>query len=267
MLKISVIMGVYNCEDTLERSINSIINQTYKNWELILCDDCSTDNTYIIANNFVEKYSNITLIKNNKNMGLAYSLNRCVEHANGIYLARMDGDDVSFPERFQLQVKILDKNTEYAIVGSSVILFDDTGEKAVRSHPEKPTKYNLICSTPFTHPTVMMRKKSFEKSGRYTMLKRTQRGQDTDLWFKFYANGFKGYNIPTPLLKYKESVYDYKKRSLKVRIRGVKTRLKGYKGLNLPKRYYIFAFKPIITGLIPKRAMYFYHKSIKGRNL
>ena len=69
-------MGIYNCADTLDEAIESVLNQTYKNWELVMCDDCSTDNTYNIAKRYSDKYDNIVLLKNEKNMRLAYSLNR-----------------------------------------------------------------------------------------------------------------------------------------------------------------------------------------------
>ena len=79
MEKISVIMGIYNCAGTLPKAIDSIVNQTYSNWQFIICDDCSTDNTYEIAESYVNRYpSKIILIKNNKNSGLAYSLNHCL---------------------------------------------------------------------------------------------------------------------------------------------------------------------------------------------
>lgn len=264
MPAVSVIMGIFNCEETLEKSIKSIIDQTYTDWELILCDDCSVDNTYRTAETFAEQYRNIILLKNEQNMGLAYTLNKCSKYAKGDYLARMDGDDVCLTERFQEQVDFLNNNEEYSLVGSSAVLYDETGDKAVRRNKEFPNQYDLIHSTPFVHPSIMIRKTAFDIINGYTVSKRTKRGQDTDLWFKFYAQGFKGYNIQKPLIKYKESITDYKKRSFKVRWRGMKTRFIGYKRLGLPAKYYIFALKPVIAGLIPKKVMYFYHKSIKG---
>src|SRR5699024_2253424 len=95
MASVSVIMGIYNCEETLSQSINSIIDQTYTDWELILCDDCSLDNTYNIAKTFADQLKNIVLLKNSKNEGLNYTLNKCLRYAKGQYIARMDGDDIS----------------------------------------------------------------------------------------------------------------------------------------------------------------------------
>ena len=106
--KVSVIMGIYNCERTLAESIESILSQSYKNWELILCDDASTDGTLRIAKQYAAHYSDcIKLIQNKTNKRLAASLNHCLSHATGDYIARQDGDDLSFPRRLEKQVAFL----------------------------------------------------------------------------------------------------------------------------------------------------------------
>lgn len=264
MPNISVIMGIYNCEKTLSKSIESIMGQTYTDWELIMCDDCSNDKTYEVAKSYSDRYSNITLIKNDRNMGLAYSLNKCLKIAKGIYIARMDADDISMENRFMIQKNFLDKNPQYHVVGSAVILYDESGDKAIRKSIEVPVKTDLVKVVPFIHPTIMMRKHSYDLLKGYIVSDRTKRGQDADLWYRFYALGFKGYNIQQPLLKYHESINDYKKRSLIVRWRGMKTRILGYKALKFPLRYYIFAIKPLLTAIIPNKLMYYYHKSRRG---
>ena len=92
--KVSIIMGIYNCADTLEEAVESILQQTYDDWELIMCDDGSMDSTYEIATRFSRQYENIIAFQNEKNMGLNYTLNKCLEKAKGEYIARMDGDDI-----------------------------------------------------------------------------------------------------------------------------------------------------------------------------
>ena len=110
MAKISVIMGIYNCASTLKEAIECIINQTFLDWELIMCDDGSTDNTIKVAQKYVEKYpEKIFLLVNKENRGLNYTLNRCLSIAKGIYIARMDGDDLCSPNRFQREVDILEQ--------------------------------------------------------------------------------------------------------------------------------------------------------------
>ena len=111
--KVSIIMGIYNCASTLPEAIDSIINQTYNNWELIMCDDGSVDNTYEIADKYRNQYpKKIVLLKNEKNMGLNYTLNECLKHSSGEYIARMDGDDLSLPTRLEKEVAFLENNTQ-----------------------------------------------------------------------------------------------------------------------------------------------------------
>ena len=101
-IEISIIMGIYNCEKYLRASIDSVLSQTFKRWELIMCDDGSIDNTYNIAKEYQEKYPDkIILLKNDKNLGLNQTLNNCLEKAKGKYIARQDGDDVSVKDRLE----------------------------------------------------------------------------------------------------------------------------------------------------------------------
>lgn len=98
--EISLIMAVYNCQDTVAEAIDSIIGQTFQDFECIICDDCSTDDTYRIVCEFANEYPDrIVVLRNERNEKLAYSLNHCLRHAKGEYIARMDGDDISLPER------------------------------------------------------------------------------------------------------------------------------------------------------------------------
>lgn len=264
--RVSVIMGIYNCESTLDRCIDSILKQTYKNFEIIMCDDCSSDNTLKLAIKYSNMYENIKVIKNKKNRGLAFSLNHCLSVANGKYIARMDADDICLPNRIEKQVEFLEQNKQYQVVGSSVILFDENGDKGLRSTLEKPTKYDTIKGTPYAHPSIMMRKEAYDILDGYTVLPRTRRGQDLDLWYRFYRNGFEGYNIQEPLLKYHEGIGDYKKRDLKTSIGIMKTMYLGFKNLKFPIITYVYIFKPILASIIPNKLMYLYHKKITNKD-
>lgn len=257
---VSVLMGVYNDAALIERSIESIRNQTYQNWELIICDDCSTDATGEAVKRIQGVEARIKYIKHEKNRGLAAALNTCLAKANGLFCARMDADDISVPSRFQQQVTFLLEHDEYAIVGSSVIPFDESGERHVRLINEYPSVNDLVLNTTFYHPTVMVRTQVYQELGGYLELKRTRKGQDVDLWFRLYAHGYKGYNFQAPLLKYHESLNDYKKkRSVPAAWGMVKTRWIGYKLNHLPVYVYPMAIKPLISALIPKRIMHTLH--------
>lgn len=262
--KVSVIMGIYNCENTLDKAINSIVNQTYTNWELIMCDDASTDNTYVVAKEYEKKYPNkIIVLKNEVNMRLAASLNRCIEVATGEYIARMDADDECVQNRFEKQVDFLNKNVEYDVVGSARFLNDESGYMKITKVKENPNKMDLKYGTPFAHPTIMIRKECINQLNGYQVLPRTIRGQDLDLWFRFFASGYKGYNLKEPLLIYHEDLKDYKKRTLKTSLMYVKTNLYGFKLLNFSLKTYIYAFKPLISAILPNKVMMKYHRKEK----
>lgn len=261
---VSVIMGVYNTAESLPRSIQSILDQTYTNWELIMCDDCSTDNTYEVALEYAKKYPNIKVVKNEKNMRLAYSLNHCLKYAQGEYVARMDADDICLPERFEKQVQLLNMHKEYMVVGSELIPYDENGERAPRPVKEYPIARDMKRGVTFLHPTIMMRKEAYDALDGYYVSKRTRKGQDLDLWFRFYAKGFKGYNIQEPLLKYHESLDDYKKkRNISYSWAMVKTSLYGFKINRFPIYLYPWAFKHLVSALVP-RWMRFNIKKRKG---
>lgn len=257
---VSVIMGAYNCENTIERSIKSIIDQTYDNWELIICDDCSMDNTYGV----LSKYKNnpkIKILRNDKNRKLAYSLNQCLRVAKGEYIARMDADDESLPKRFEVEVDFLEKHPEFELVSCRSVVSSQGKNLGIRGIENEPTSKDLITGNPFMHPTIMMRKRAYDRLNGYTVSKRTERGQDVDLWFRFFKEGYRGYVINDVLYKYSESISDFKRRTLKSAIGCIQTSLYGYKLLDIPMRYYICAFKPLLRVIFPNKLLYF----IKGK--
>ena len=157
MPTISVVMGIYNCAKTLEEAVNCKINQTNTDWELIMCDDCSTDDTYSVAESLAKKDSRIVLLKNEKNLTLAPTLNKCIEHAKGKYIARMDGDDLCKLDRFEKEVDILENHPEFALVSCNMDLFDENGTYRTVYYNETPTLANLVKASQFCHASCMMR--------------------------------------------------------------------------------------------------------------
>lgn len=255
-------MGIYNCEVTLAESIESVLNQSFTDYNMVLCDDGSTDNTYKIALEYKNKYpSKIILIKNQQNQGLNYTLNKCIENAEGEYLARMDGDDKIDPDRFKYQVDFLDSNKDYAFVSSAMIYFDENGEWG-RSHPSiEPRKKDFIKGTPFSHAASMIRKTSMSNVNGYTVNKRLLRVEDYHLWIKMYALGLKGYNIQKPLYFMRDDNQAYRRRNLRNRVNEVYVKILAVKLLKLPVYYYLFVFKPILTYFIPKKIYMTIHKN------
>lgn len=246
--KISVIMSVRNCEQYLSQAIDSIINQTYENWEFVICNDCSTDGTFKICQEYAEKYpEKFILLENDTNRKLAYSLNRCLEKATGKFVARMDGDDLSHPERFEKQVTYLVEHPEVDLVSCAFKIFNEKGESHIFYMAEHPDKYSLYKSVPFGHGMLMTYKRVYDELNGYTVAKRTERGQDYDLWFRFFHRGFTGVNLQEALYEYRENDAAIKRRSFKVRWQTYQTTKMGYKLLNYPMSWRIWAFVSVVV--------------------
>lgn len=259
---ISVIMGIYNCADTLPEAIDSILGQTYQNWELILCDDCSTDNTYAVAESYRDQYPDkIKLIRNDRNSKLAYSLNHCLQYAEGEFVARMDGDDLSKPERFEKQLAFLQAHPEVDLVGTAMQRFDEKGLGTVIEKPEKPDKYTLRRSIPFNHATILTYKRVYDALKGYTVSDRTVRAQDYDLWFRFYHAGFTGANLRETLYLVREDGAAYKRRTIKVRWVTLQTTYMGFRLLGFPKRWLIRpTVEAVVKSMIPSGFVRRYHQ-------
>lgn len=252
MIEVSIIMGVYNCEATLSQAIDSIINQTYKNWELIICDDGSSDETFDIAKQYEKKYSNIHVCQNSMNQGLNETLNKCLAYAKGKYIARMDGDDISLPTRLEKEINFLKNNPQYSIVSTPMIYFDENGDFGKSTMINIPTKYDVIKGTPFCHAPCMVKKEAYAIVNGYSTNKKTLRVEDYDLWVRMLSLGYKGYNLDECLYKMRDDRNAYNRRKFKYRINESYVKYKAYKSLELPKRYFIYVFRPIIVGLLPK---------------
>lgn len=254
-------MGIYNVEDTLKEALDSIINQTFKDFEIILCDDGSSDNTITIAESYAINYpGKVILLHNQKNMGLNYTLNKCLQHASGEYIARMDGDDICSPERFFEEVRCLEENPDIQIVSTDMEFFDETGTWGRISHPQFPQNRDFLHGSPFCHAPCMVRKDAYEAVGGYSVDKKLLRVEDYHLWIKMYAKGFKGMNINKPLYKMRDDHNAYNRRKFKFRLNEAYVRLLLVKKLKLPMCTAVFALRPIIVGLLPKKIYDLLHK-------
>lgn len=260
MPRVSVAMSVYNDEKFLAKSIESILSQTYTDFEFIICDDGSTDKSLEIIKKYMAMDDRIILIKNEKNLGLAPSLNKCIEKARGEYIARMDADDIAVKDRFYKQVKYLDEHPNIAFVCGGVYLIDEKGVWGTRLNQIPLTKENVFKYQPIAHPTTMIRKSILELVNGYTVAPYTKRGQDFDLWCKIYSHGYVGKNIGEIVLYYREDKNAYKKRLFKYRIHSFKVKKMWRRALGLPFYYDIYAFKPLLAGLIPNFFMEKYHR-------
>lgn len=163
---VSVVMAVYNAENYLEQSIESIIDQTLNDWELLIVDDGSTDNSLRIAENYSCRDNRIKIICNSKNIGLAASLNKVIEAAKGKYIARMDADDIALKNRLKYQVNFLENNPDYILVGSNAIYINDAGQLFGHTNlslVDEEIRVRCLFENPFVHPTILMRSALFHK--------------------------------------------------------------------------------------------------------
>lgn len=254
---VSVIMSEYNTNtELLEESIKSILTQTYSNFELIIIDDCGKNNVKNISDEFND--DRIKVYKNNRNSGLVYSLNKAIEKAKGKYIARMDTDDYSYPDRLKKQVEFMEKNKKYDIIGGNADLYDGRDIWGGTSGYGEITVKKMLNGCPLIHPSVMYKKNVIVDIGGYQNYNRCE---DYATWIEAVVQGYKIYKIPDILTKYHLSPEDYKKRTLKTRKGFFKMLKFQYIKLKPSKlKLYKMYLKTFLAGVIPSKIMYKYHK-------
>lgn len=261
MATISVIMGIYHCASTLPEAIDCILAQTFTDWELILCDDGSGDKTAEIAEEYAAKYpQQIRLIRNEKNLGLNQTLNRCLEAAQGRYIARMDGDDRCSPHRFEEEIAVLEAEPEISIVSTDMEFFDESGVWGRIAHPEYPQNSDFVHGSPFCHAPCMVRREAFEAVKGYSVGKRLLRVEDYHLWIKMYREGFRGKNIHRTLYQMRDDRNAYSRRKFRYRMNEAYVRGLAVKELGLPVVNYVYVLRPIWVGLLPSFLYDLLHK-------
>ncbi len=210
---VSVVLSTYNRADLLPTAIDSILTQTYDNFELIVINDGSTDDTPKVLKKYQKKDPRLIVLTNEENKGLVFSLNRGIEAARGKYIARMDDDDVSIPERFQIQVNFLDKHPEITVIGSyeSWLFSNSKIENNMMNILSQeslklsfnPTKEDLTetviesyFKVPIFHPSAMIRKEFLNNHNiRYS--ERFPSAEDTPFWHEIILKGGSIVRYPT----------------------------------------------------------------------
>lgn len=249
-------MSVYNCEKYLGKSIESILKQTFIDFEFIIIDDCSTDDSYKIIKSYNDE--RIKVIRNKSRRGLTKNLNTAIAIAKGKYIARQDSDDLSLPQRFETQIKFLEENPEVALVGSSVFLIDHEDRViGVRKAPQKPRQV-LKQFNAFNHGSVIMRKEAVDRLGGYNEL--FKYSQDYELWLRF-SKFYDMANIQTPLYalrvhrkdfaKLKEQ-YLYLKLAKKIHINKIRL------DQNIESLISVYGVENIIRYLTPREKLQYY---------
>jgi glycosyltransferase involved in cell wall biosynthesis len=200
--KVSVVMSVYNGDRYLQEAIDSILNQTFADFEFIIINDCSTDNTWEILTDYASRDDRVVLLNNDENLGLTKSLNKGLEVARGEYIARQDADDISLPKRFEKQVSYMDLHSSVAFVSTGVQYINGEGEQTwVYTPPIDPIELSwyLLFRNPIRHSTALWRRELVSRAvGNYDPT--FVYSQDYDLWVRI-AEKFPIHTLPLILLK------------------------------------------------------------------
>lgn len=252
-------MGLYNAEDTVDEAIDSILKQTYMDWEFIICDDGSTDKSVDIVRNYIRKDNRIKLIQNKKNMGLNYTLNHCLQHANGEYIARMDADDISVTNRLEVELQtLLEDNVD--IVSCAMDLFDENGVWGRHGVIKNPQKSDFIYRTPFCHAPSLVTAESIYAVKGYSVGDRLLRVEDYHLWYKMYKYGFRGTNIDQVLYQMRDDRNARNRRKFKYRINESYVKYLIWRDFKYKWKDFVYVLKPIIVGLMPNFIYDYLHK-------
>jgi len=267
---VSVIMPTYNAEKYVKQAVESILNQTYKKFEFVIIDDTSTDSTFNILKDFRNIDRRIILIQNKKNLGVTRSLNEGIKLAKGKYIIRMDADDWSFPERFKLQIELMEKNPKVVVSGSYVEICDsELKTKYIRKYQNNDTniRKHIFRYSPFAHPATIWKAEVLKKE-RYNEIINVS--QDYELYFRVGKIG-KFMNLNKSLLKlrmHKQSISTTMsnaqlKNTILIRLNAVL--MLGYNMTPFDKFYNFL--QEIIVGLIPIKLRFFIFNLLRKINI
>ena len=211
-IKISIILPTCNGSRYIEKAVDSVLNQSFKDWELLIIDDGSEDNTEGILKKYIENNTNNIYLKNKTNLGIQKSLNRGLTESHGDYIARIDDDDVWIDkDKLKKQIEFLDNNKDYVLVGTGVVVVDDDGKEKFRYLlPQKDIEIRnvILLKNCFVHSCVIFKKDAVLNFSGYSESIETKHIEDYDLWLKLGLVG-KFANLPfygTNFMIRKESV-------------------------------------------------------------
>lgn len=275
---VSVIMPVFNAGEFLAEAIESILGQTYKNFEFIIVDDKSTDNSRITIRQYQKKYPKLIkafFLRKNINSAGNGAVNAVLPKAKGLYIARMDADDISHPLRLEKQVKFLDENKDIVLAGTQALVINRNGQIIGKKifplrHEQIYKKYAVV--HPIIHPSCMIRRSALEDKNRLYELK----GGVNDDYFTFFKLLQKGKfaNLPEALLKYRVHGKNVSLRKLKEKysvisqIRKIAVRSFGYK-ISFKDKI-VVAVQDLVISVLPENLLenfYFFTKGLKIKNV
>lgn len=250
---ISVLMGVYYRRDDLlllQRSVDSILAQSYSDFELLICDDGSNAAAKELLDSYAAEDERVQLVRPGAAYRLPVKLNFCLKESKGSYIARMDDDDFSRPERFERQIQALEDYTEIAFVGCNVALCRACEIFGERLLPAFPYINDFYITQPFIHPTLMFRKSALERVNGYSEEPYCDKCEDYDLLLRMYKEGCFGMNL-------QEILFDYTapsvrgNRTMKHRWNEAVTRWRRFSDIGVLHKAFPYVVKPLGVGIIP----------------
>jgi len=248
---VTVLMGVFNASPRLEHALRSVLQQTFRDFEFLIIDDGSTDESGDVLRRFATEDPRIRVISHATNRGLGAVLRQGVEQARGALVARMDADDVSLPQRLERQVEFFRAHPDVDVAGSYALDVDAEGrglrERRVPISHERIVE--LVWSNPFIHTTVMFRRDAILSVGSYAA--ELQRRQDYDLWFRCVRGGLRFANIPEPLVQYHFSDVTMRRNNVRATFDQVRIGLRGCRLVRAPLRAYVATCLPLLESALP----------------
>ena len=231
---ISIIMAAYNAEKTIEKAINSVLNQTYPNFELLVVNDCSKDRTVELVRNIAAKDSRVRLISNVKNSGVSYTRKHGLEEAQGSWIAILDSDDAWAPEKLEKQIALQKKmNADLLFTGSAFMDSDGQSIDWYLHAPAEVTYRQLLKQNVLSNSSALVRKELYTK--HYAIGDGMH--EDFAIWLSILKEGRKAYGVDEPLLIYR--IAKSSKSGNKVKAAKMNWNTYRYVGLNpLSASYY-----------------------------
>lgn len=250
---VSVIMATYNGGSRLKDAIQSILDQSYSNFELVIINDASKNPTTKTILDSLIAHPKVKIIENKSNLGLAESLNIAIQHSAGELLVRMDDDDFSHQNRIEVLVKAMKEKNYPAVIGSFSSVTDGDKNVGVIKVPINPNIIDILRSKAVVHPTTILNRSIIQKIGGYRSVPQTLRLEDIDLWCRIIEAGEKILNIPYSLLDYYESRSSVSKRSASFRLRELKLKIYWRRRLSLSFLFnFLFIIKFLMYIIVPK---------------
>ena len=258
--KISILMGSYNSQKTIDATINSILAQSFTDWEFIICDDGSSDQSYKQLEKFKDD-ARFIILKNEENKGLAFTLNHCLRFASGKYIARQDADDLSSPDRLKIQFEYLESHPNVDVLGTQAELIDDQGRTwGELVYPLHPTIKDWVIKSSVIHATILAKRDLILGMQGYNT--QAIRVEDYELWFRLLEKKATFETIPEKLYKIHWTLKDYGRKKYKDRVREAYCRLKGYQRIKAPFWAYLYVLKPLVLGLLPGKLLKVLHEML-----